>query len=59
MKINGIEVVEGKTIYLDPNLIKKGIAKAITKKQAKKIQENSGFHGIYEVSVAPKKDNKK
>lgn len=59
MKIDGIKAVEGKTIYLDPNLIRKGITKVITEKQAKKIQENSGFHGIYEVSVAPKQSNKK
>ena len=50
MKIDGIEVVEGSKVWLDPRLICKGISKVITEKQAKKIASKSKQNGIYEVS---------
>jgi hypothetical protein len=50
MKVDGVELTESKTIWLDPRLICKGIYKVITEKQAKKIASKSKENGIYEVN---------
>lgn len=51
VKIDGVEIVEGETLYLDPLCFPQ--IKVITKEESEKISaESCKEYGIYKVSIA-------